>query len=100
MSAAATRVLLCRVTGRSWGGNSQEFIHSSVLQVAAAAKKLCSRLPSMEFDLSEFLEVSMEEMMAAETRKKVFVNVPLTFERPTGLRAAKGDLTAKYFKFA
>ena len=55
----------------------------------------------MEFDLSEFLEVSMEEMMAAETRKRVFVNVPLTFERPTtGLRAAKGDLTAKYFKFA
>ena len=54
----------------------------------------------MEFDLSEFLEVSMEEMMAAETRKKVFVNVPLTFERPAGLRAAKGDLTAKYFKFA
>ena len=69
-------------------------------QVAAAAKKLCSRLPSMEFDLSEFLEVSMEEMMAAETRKRVFVNVPLTFERPQGLRAAKGDLTSKYFKLA
>ena len=42
----------------------------------------------------------MEEMMAAETRKKVFVNVPLTFERPLGLRAAKGDLTSKYFKLA
>ena len=69
-------------------------------QVAAAAKKLCTRLPQMEFDLSEFLEFSMEEMMAEETKKKVFVNVPLTFERPQGLRAAKGDLTSKYFKLA
>ena len=75
-------------------------LHVQVAAAVTAVKKLCSSLPLTEFDLSEFLEFSMEEMMAVETRKNVFVNVPLTFERLLGLRAAKGDLTAKYFKLA
>jgi hypothetical protein len=40
----------------------------------------------MEWNINDFLEMTMEEMMQKETKKKIFVNVPLTFERPTGLK--------------
>ena len=69
-------------------------------QVAQAAKFISKKLPEMEYDLSEFLEFTMDGMFAVETRKKIFVNVPLTFERPTGMKFAKtgNELTGKYFQ--
>lgn len=67
-------------------------------QVAQSAKALMKKLPEMEFDLSEFLEFGMDEMFHVEARKKIFVNVPLTFERPAGMKFAKMDLTGKYFQ--
>ncbi len=78
------------------------------LKVSAVAKSLCKKLPQMEADLGDYLELSMSDMMENEAKKKVFVNVPLTFEAPEGikLRASKAggggatDLTSKYFKLA
>jgi hypothetical protein len=73
------------------------------LQISAAAKSLCKKLPQMESDLSDFFEISPFDMMATETRKKVFVNVPLNYEVPNpggGLALATGELTSKYFKMA
>ena len=55
----------------------------------------------MEWNLADFLEISMDEMMAKEAKKRIFVNVPLTFERPLGLKFAKqDDLTSQLFEFA
>ena len=69
-------------------------------QVSAAAIKLVSKkLPEMEWDLSEYLEVSMEDMMKTEAKKKIFLNVPLTFERPRGFKAPKNsDIMSKCFE--
>ena len=45
----------------------------------------------MEWNINDFLEVTMSEMMQKETKKKIFVNVPLTFDRPDGFRFSKQD---------
>ena len=71
-------------------------------QVSQAAKSLTARMRKpaelrTEWDLAEFLELDMQHMMREEGSKKIFVNVPLTFERPVGMAFAKGDLTSKLF---
>ncbi len=81
--------------------------------MSQSARALCARLrqpqPEQrpEWDLSEYLELSMEDLMTEERRKKVFVNVPLTFKRPNGMAFPDGgkgkgeeDLTSKYFKMS
>jgi hypothetical protein len=55
----------------------------------------------MEWNISDYLEITMDEMMQKETKKRIFVNVPLTFERPAGLRFSKqDDLLTELFNFA
>ena len=72
---------------------------SALPQIAQMAKFINKQLPQMEWDLSQHLETTMEDMMAVETKKKVFVNVPLTFERPVGCKFPKDDNISKHFNF-
>ena len=72
---------------------------SALPQVAQMAKFINKQLPQMEWDLSQYLEITMEDMMVTETKKKVFVNVPLTFERPMGCSFSKNCGTSKHFKY-
>ncbi len=66
-----------------------------------AAKFLNRPLPEMEWNVSDYLEITMEEMMGKETKKRIFVNVPLTFDRPNGLKFSKqDDLVSEFFEFA
>ena len=66
-------------------------------QVAQAAKFINKPLPQMEWNIDEYLEITEQEMFEKEARKKVFVNVPLTFERPIGCAFPKNDLLSKHF---
>ena len=73
-------------------------LQSHVLpQVAQAAKFINKNLPQMEWNLDDFLNTTQEDMFKTEARKKIFVNVPLTFERPKGCAFPKDDLTSNYF---
>ena len=66
-----------------------------------SAKFINKALPDMEWNINDFLEVTMSEMMQKETKKKIFVNVPLTFDRPDGFRFSKqDDLMSELMDFA
>ena len=66
-------------------------------QVAQAAKFINKGLPQMEWNIAEYLETSYEDMFSTEAKKKIFVNVPLTFERPNGLAFPKNDVLSNHF---
>jgi len=54
----------------------------------------------MEWNLADFLEISMSDMLQKEAKKKIFVNVPITFDRPEGLRFIKDDVVSRNFDFS
>ncbi len=66
-------------------------------QIAQAAKFINKKLPSLEWNVDEYLEITFDEMFQTEAKKKIFVNVPLTFERPLGLKFAKNDYASVHF---
>lgn len=66
-------------------------------QVAQAAKFINKSLPQMEWNVDDYLEITAEDMFATEAKKKIFVNVPLTFERPKGWALAKDDILSQHF---
>jgi len=72
---------------------------SSLPQVSQMAKFINKQLPQIEWDLTQYLEITMEDMMSTEYKKKVFVNVPLTFERPVGFKFPKQDNVSEHFQF-
>ena len=67
-------------------------------QIAQSAKFINKNLPQMEWNIEDFLEITQEDMFKTESKKKIFVNVPLTFERPIGWAFPKGDLVKDYFE--
>ena len=66
-------------------------------QVSQSAKFINKNLPTMEWNLEDYLEITPEDMFAIEAKKKIFVNVPLTFERPQGCAFAKDDILSNLF---
>ena len=66
-------------------------------QVAQAAKFINKSLPQMEWNIADYLETTYEDMFSTEAKKKIFVNVPLTFERPNGLAFPKNDVLSNHF---
>jgi hypothetical protein len=70
------------------------------LSILFSAKFINKPLPQMEWNLADFLEVTMSDMLQKETKKKIFVNVPLTFDRPDGLKFSTGDLMSQNFEFS
>ena len=72
---------------------------SALPQVSQMAKFIDKQLPQIEWDITQHLELTMEDMMSIEYKKKVFVNVPLTFERPNGCKFPKNDLVTEYFSY-
>ena len=67
-------------------------------QVSQAAKFINKNLPQMEWNIEDYLENTYDDMFATEAKKKIFVNVPLTFERPVGLALPKGDVVSSIFE--
>jgi len=60
--------------------------------VSSVAKDLVDKgLKESEKDLSESLETTTSDLLDVELKKKVFVNVPLNWEPPNGLRLASND---------
>ena len=71
-------------------------LQSHVLpQVAAAAKFINKSAPQLEWNINDQLENTYEDMFELECKKKVFVNVPLTFERPEKFNFAR-DVVDKW----
>ena len=53
----------------------------------------------MEWNVEDYLEITAEDMFAIENKKKIFVNVPLTFERPIGCAFPNNaDILSNYFE--
>ena len=70
-------------------------------QVSQAAKDLLEKgLREQELDVSALLEADWADVMDMETKKKVFPNVPTTWEEPQGLRPPKDDVLSEIFAFA
>ena len=67
-------------------------------QVSQAAKFINKALPQMEWNLDDYLEITHEDMFEIEAKKKIFVNVPLTFERPKGCAFPKNDYVTAIFE--
>ena len=67
-------------------------------QVSQAAKFINKNLPQMEWNIEDYLENTYDDMFATEAKKKIFVNVPLTFERPVGLALPEGDVVSSVFE--
>ena len=67
-------------------------------QVSQAAKFINKNLPQMEWNIEDYLETTYEDMFSTEAKKKIFVNVPLTFERPNGLAFPKEDILSQQFE--
>lgn len=63
------------------------------------AKFINKPLPQMEWNLADFLEVTMSDMLQKETKKRIFVNVPLTFDRPDGFKFPNEDAMSQNFEF-
>ena len=71
-------------------------------QVAHAAKfiqKLDGSTPIIqpEWNVNDLLENTYQDMFEVETKKKVFVNVPLTFEKPDTFKFPKGEIVSSLF---
>jgi len=70
-------------------------------QVSSVAKDLVEKgLREKELDVSAVLETSWQEMFERETKKKVFTNVPINWEQPSGLKMAKDDVWSQLFEVA
>ncbi|XP_071496905.1 nucleolar complex protein 4 homolog [Diadema antillarum] len=59
--------------------------------VSNSAASLERPLPKMEWDMAEYLELTVQEMVAKETKKKM-KTMPLEFEPPRGLLGGGQDL--------
>jgi len=50
-----------------------------------------------EWNVNDILEDTYQDMFEVETKKKVFVNVPLTFERPQGFNLPNHEIVSSLF---
>ena len=68
--------------------------------MSAAAKDLFERgVREEERKLADVLETNWSDLMDIELKKKIFVNVPVNFESPDGLKMAKSDFLSELFEF-
>ena len=90
---------------RLWEVASLQSSHG-LPQVAHAAKLIlkpfststeAAPVAQPEWNINDLLEDTYEDMFEVETKKKVFVNVPLTFERPEGFKMAKSEIVSSLF---
>jgi len=76
-------------------------LQSHVLpEVAHTAKFIDRDLPKMEWDTSQDLELSLEDMLEKEMKRKNSDDVPLNFERPTKFACVSNDKLSEYFDLA
>ena len=68
--------------------------------MGSAAKDLLERgVREEERKLPDVLETNWSDLMEIEFKKKIFVNVPVNFEAPDGLKMAKNDMLSEIFEF-
>ena len=68
--------------------------------MSSAAKDLLERgVREEERKLPDVLETNWSDLMEIEFKKKIFVNVPVNFEAPDGLKMAKNDMLSEIFEF-
>ena len=80
-------------------------LQSHALPQVAQAAKFIQKLdnaggpPVMmpEWNVNDLLENTYQDMFEVETKKKVFVNVPLTFEKPHMFEFPKGEIVSSLF---
>lgn len=75
----------------------QTLAEHALPQVSAVAKQLLKAVGDQEADVSASLETTWQDMMDAELKRKVWINVPLNYERPTGLKLPKNDILSDMF---
>jgi len=76
-------------------------LQSHVLpEIAFAAKFIDRDLPKMEWDISQNLELSIEDMLEKEMKRKSSDDIPLNFERPAKFACVSHDKLSQYFDFA
>ena len=80
-------------------GKSKHYPYLTLcVQVSSAAKDLLEKgVREQDKDVSACLETTWPDLLELELKKKVFVNVPLNFEPPNGLRLPVNELLAELF---
>jgi len=66
-------------------------------QVSCVAKNLLKGVGEQEADVSKSLETTWQEMMEVELKRKVWINVPINFEKPQGILLCKDDVLSQIF---
>nr|CAG4641647.1 EOG090X04ZD [Eurycercus lamellatus] len=69
-------------------------------EIAYTAKFIDRDLPKSEWDISQDLELTMEDLLEKELkRKNPDEDVPLNFEKPAKFACVKNDKLSEYFEF-
>nr|CAG4651775.1 EOG090X04ZD [Triops cancriformis] len=68
-------------------------------EVASAAKFIERELPKMESDLADYLEITWEDMMEKETKRKIPAEVPMNYEKPQKLACVKNEKFSQIFSY-
>lgn len=66
-------------------------------QVSSVAKNLLKGVGEQEADVSKSLETTWQDMMDVELKRKVWINVPINFEKPQGILQSKDDVLSQIF---
>jgi len=66
-------------------------------QVSSVAKNLLKGIGEQEADVSKSLETTWQEMMEVELKRKVWINVPINFEKPEGINLPKHEVLNQIF---
>ena len=76
-------------------------LQSHVLpEIAYTAKFIDRDLPKTEWDISQDLELTMEELLEKELKRKHSEeDVPINFEKPTKFACVKHDKLSEFFEF-
>nr|CAG4634749.1 EOG090X04ZD [Alona affinis] len=70
-------------------------------EIAYTAKFIDRELPKMEWDLSQNLELTVEDLLEKEMkRKNSEEDMPLNFEKPAKFACVKHDKLSEYFSFS
>nr|CAG4650111.1 EOG090X04ZD [Sida crystallina] len=69
-------------------------------EIANAAKFIDRELPKTEWDITQDLELTVEDMLEKEMKRKNPGEVPLNFERPTKFACVKNEKLTEYFELA
>nr|CAG4643910.1 EOG090X04ZD [Lepidurus arcticus] len=68
-------------------------------EVASAAKFIERELPKMEWEVADFLELTWEDMMEKETKRKMPSEVPMNYEKPQKMACVNNERFSEMFLY-